>query len=270
VLSFLIADVRGYTSFTRERGDAEAARLATHFAALAADAVAARSGEVVEVRGDEVFAVFRSASQAVRAALELQATLGEESVADPSLPLPAGIGIAAGEAVRVGDGYRGSALNLAARLCSRAAAGQVLVSAEVFEKAGDIDVGRLQELGQEALKGFDEPVSVYEAVAAAGRLESPPRSTPEQELPVELIAETPLVGREQDLACGQARPWPDRVCLRTGGHRQDQSGRSARRTRRGPGVRGRLLGSWWRCAGAGGRRRRPRAVGASPDPGGAG
>lgn len=39
---------------------------------------------MVEVRGDEVFAVFGSAAQAVRAALELQATLAEESAAAPS------------------------------------------------------------------------------------------------------------------------------------------------------------------------------------------
>ena len=199
-LAFLIADVRGYTAFTRERGDAEAARLATRFAALAGDAVAARSGEVVEVRGDEVFAVFAAAAQAVRAALELQATLAEESAADPSLPLPAGIGIAVGQGVRVGDGYRGSALNLAARLCSRAGAGQVLVSAEVFEEASDIGIGHLQPAGQETLKGFSEPISVYEAVAGAGRLESPSRSAPGQELPVELVSGTPLVGRDRELA----------------------------------------------------------------------
>jgi WD40 repeat protein/class 3 adenylate cyclase len=200
VLAFLIADVRGYTSFTRERGDAEAARLASRFADLAGDAVAARSGVVVEVRGDEVFAVFRSAAQAVRAALELQATLAEESAADSSLPLLAGIGIAAGEAVRVGDGYRGSALNLAARLCGRAAAGQVLLSEEVFEQASGVGLGLLQELGPEALKGFEEPVTVYEAVAAAGRLESPSRSAPPHELPIELVSKTPLVGREPELA----------------------------------------------------------------------
>ena len=35
--AFLIADVRGYTSFTRERGDAEAARLATRLAEVARD-----------------------------------------------------------------------------------------------------------------------------------------------------------------------------------------------------------------------------------------
>jgi class 3 adenylate cyclase len=39
-----IADVRGYSTFTRERGDAAAALLAKKFADLARDAVEARSG----------------------------------------------------------------------------------------------------------------------------------------------------------------------------------------------------------------------------------
>ncbi|MFN8234483.1 MAG: hypothetical protein U0V56_13805, partial [Actinomycetota bacterium] len=77
VRSFLIADVRGYSTFTRERGDAAAALLATKFADLARDAVEARSGRVVELRGDEAFAEFGSAAQAVRAAVELQATFAE-------------------------------------------------------------------------------------------------------------------------------------------------------------------------------------------------
>src|SRR6266511_1392969 len=115
--TFLIADVRGYTRFTRERGDAEAARLATTFAALARDAVEARSGRVIELRGDEALAVFQSPSQAVRAAAEFQATCSEESQSDPMFPLPVGIGIDVGEAVPVEDGYRGVALNMAARLC---------------------------------------------------------------------------------------------------------------------------------------------------------
>ena len=51
-----------------------------------------------------------------------------ETIADPTLPLAVGIGLDAGEAVRVGDGYRGGALNLAARLCSLAGPGEVLAS----------------------------------------------------------------------------------------------------------------------------------------------
>src|SRR5438874_4678628 len=91
--TFLIADIRGYTAFTREHGDEAAARLAMRFAELARDAVEARSGEVVELRGDEALAVFTSSSQAIRAALELQAACEEETAEDPTLPLPVGIGM---------------------------------------------------------------------------------------------------------------------------------------------------------------------------------
>ncbi|GAC1510390.1 MAG: hypothetical protein NVS2B16_10380 [Chloroflexota bacterium] len=48
--AFLIADVRGYTSFTAEHGDQAAARLATTFAAIAREQVAARDGQVIELR----------------------------------------------------------------------------------------------------------------------------------------------------------------------------------------------------------------------------
>src|SRR5438552_13545045 len=76
-LTFLIADIRGYSTFTRARGDAAAALLAQKFADLARDAVEARNGRVIELRGDEAFAVFDTSAQAVRAAVELQATLAE-------------------------------------------------------------------------------------------------------------------------------------------------------------------------------------------------
>ena len=89
---FVIADVRGYTRFTRERGDASAAALAKKFADLSRDAVEARGGRVLELRGDEALAVFESPAQAVRAALELQETCAEESRSDPDLPLPVGMG----------------------------------------------------------------------------------------------------------------------------------------------------------------------------------
>jgi class 3 adenylate cyclase len=130
VRTFLIADIRGYSTFTRERGDDDAARLATRFAELARDSVEARGGRVIELRGDEALAVFDSTPQAVRAATEFQQACREATTTDPDLPLPVGVGIDAGEAVAVEDGYRGRALNLAARLCSRAAGGQVLITRE--------------------------------------------------------------------------------------------------------------------------------------------
>jgi class 3 adenylate cyclase len=89
--TFLIADIRGWTNFTRERGAAAAGRLAQTFADLARDAVEARGGEVFELRGDEVVSVFDRSAQAVRAAVELQETLAEVIAGDPTLPLLVGM-----------------------------------------------------------------------------------------------------------------------------------------------------------------------------------
>jgi class 3 adenylate cyclase len=125
---FLFAEVRDFTRFSQERGDVEATRLVERFARLARSAVNARGGEVIELRGDEALAVFASARQALRAAVELQADYGEETERDPSLPLRVGIGLDAGEAIPFEGGYRGRALNLAARLKDQARAGQVLAT----------------------------------------------------------------------------------------------------------------------------------------------
>ncbi len=46
VQAFLIADIRGYSTFTTQRGAAAAAQLATTFTDLSRDAVAARGGRV--------------------------------------------------------------------------------------------------------------------------------------------------------------------------------------------------------------------------------
>src|SRR5947209_14048876 len=128
VQTFLIADVRGYTRFSQDHGDEAAARLTVRFARLAEDVVAPWKGQLVETRGDEVLIAFSSARGALRAAVALQAELSRVRAADPSLHLHAGIGIDAGEAVQVEDGYRGGALNLAARLCSIARSGEVFAS----------------------------------------------------------------------------------------------------------------------------------------------
>ena len=200
--TFLIADVRGYTRFTGEHGDAQAARLAKKFADLARDAVTARGGEVIELRGDEALAVFTSTPQAVRAALEFQATCSEETTADPALPLTVGIGIDVGEAVPVEDGYRGAALNTAARLCSRAVAGQVLVTRAVADVARDGNEIVFRELGAAELKGFEAAVDVIEATPSRPpelRVPTPREAAGATALPPELDVITPLVDREHEM-----------------------------------------------------------------------
>jgi class 3 adenylate cyclase/outer membrane protein assembly factor BamB len=160
IRTFLIADVRGYTHFTEEEGDEAAASLAASFAALARDVIAHRGGDVIELRGDEALAVFTSARQALRGAVELQ----RRSRADPGIPLGIGIGLDAGEALPVEGGYRGGALNLASRLCNLAEPGQVLMSETVARLARRVDGITLVKRRAVRLKGLDEAVRVVEAV----------------------------------------------------------------------------------------------------------
>jgi len=168
IKAFLIADVRGYTLFTQERGDEAAAKLAAKFAAIAREAVAARGGEVIELRGDEALAVFDSPRQAIRAAIDLQDRFVEETLADPAIPLTVGIGLDAGEAVPVEGGYRGGALNLAARLCGQAGPGEVMASQEIVHLARRIDGVRYADRGQVRLKGMSEPVALVRVSSAEG------------------------------------------------------------------------------------------------------
>lgn len=183
ILVFLIADVRGYTHFTQEAGDAEAARLATKFASIARGAVEERDGRLIELRGDEALAAFASARRAIEAAAVMQVRFIEATGADPDLPLPVGIGLDVGEAVPLDGGYRGAALNRAARLCSLAGAGEILITAGLAHVAPKVEGLTYLDRGTIALKGFDVPAAVL-AVAPAD-IEAEPVPTPAIEPPAE-------------------------------------------------------------------------------------
>src|SRR5919201_1278000 len=208
ILTFLIADVRGYTSFTQQHGDEAAARLAAAFAELAREGVEAHGGNVIELRGDEALAVFESPREALRAAVELQLTFADEAAVDPMLPLRVGMGLDAGEAVPVDGGYRGGALNLAARLCSQARAGEVWVSQGVAHVARAVPELRLHEHGEVEVKGLAEPVRVFRAApldtepdALAARFEAMDGARPARrsELPAALDPVTPIIGRDAEV-----------------------------------------------------------------------
>lgn len=206
IRAFLICDVRGYTRFTVENGDEAAAQLAATFAGLVGGAVAQFGGDVLELRGDEALVVFTSARQAVRAAVELQRRCAAHNGSDLSRPLRVGAGIDAGEAVSVLGGYRGQALNLAARLCSLAGPEEVLASDSLIHLAGRLDGIRYQPRGSVQLKGFAEPVDV---VAVEGVTEAAPASAASaaaeaERLPIGAylgsLPAGPLVGRDREWA----------------------------------------------------------------------
>ena len=173
--TFLIADIRGYTTYTSEFGDAAAARLVGRFSAMVREVVEAREGFLLELRGDEALVVFVSARQALRAATELQRRFDAEG-----MPRGVGIGLDAGEAIPVDDGYRGTSLNVAARLCAQAGPGEILASETVIHLAAKVDGIDYIDPRTLRLKGLDEPVRAVAVVRTdqpkSGRRQRRPRS----------------------------------------------------------------------------------------------
>ena len=115
---------------------------------------------MLELRGDEALCVFDSPRQALRTAIALQRAYADAIREDPSLPLLVGIGLDAGEAVEVEQGFRGAALNLAARLCSLAGPGEVLAADGIVLMAGQVEGISYAERGRVRVKGVRDPVRV--------------------------------------------------------------------------------------------------------------
>jgi class 3 adenylate cyclase/streptogramin lyase len=164
VRTFLIADIRGYTHYSQEFGDKAASQLAQQFADLVRETLSQVEGELLELRGDEALCVFESARTALAAAVDLQRRLRQESGGGSALALGVGVGLDVGEAVSTEGGYRGRALNTAARLCSLAKPGEILASETVVALAGRDERFTFAPRRAARVKGIDAPVRFVEVV----------------------------------------------------------------------------------------------------------
>ncbi len=166
---FLFCDLRGYTAFVEARGDQAAADLLATYRALVRAAIATHAGAEIKTEGDSVYVVFPAASAAVEAGLEIVAAAAEASTRDA--PIRVGVGVHAGETVATTEGLVGGAVNIAARVCAKAQAGEVLVTDTVRALTRTYLPYRYTSLGTQQLKGIAGGIPLYrvEAVPSSGR-----------------------------------------------------------------------------------------------------
>jgi class 3 adenylate cyclase len=158
--TILFTDLEGSTSLTQRLGDARAMTMLRAHDEVVREALERHGGSEVKHTGDGVMAAFLSVANAIGCAVSIQRGLAEasERLAEP---FRVRIGLAAGEPVTERDDLFGAAVQLAARLCSRAEPGTILVSRAVR----DLAIGKGFEFRKRRplrLKGFEEPVSVFE------------------------------------------------------------------------------------------------------------
>jgi len=160
---FLFADLRGYANFVETHGDDAGARLLASYRRLVRSIVPRFDGAEIKTEGDSFYVVFPSASGAVTCGLAIAAGAAAMGAQDPGLPIRVGIGVHAGETAETSDGYVGSAINLAARVCALADAGEVLVTDTVRSLTRTSSELQYVSRGRKRLKGIPEPVTLYAA-----------------------------------------------------------------------------------------------------------
>ncbi|HEV8575025.1 MAG TPA: adenylate/guanylate cyclase domain-containing protein [Dehalococcoidia bacterium] len=157
----LFTDMESSTSLTQQLGDAHAQELVRAHNNIVRDALRENGGSEIKHTGDGIMATFPSAARAIDCAVTIQRGCDTHAVEHPTAPLRMRIGINAGEPVAEERDIFGAAVQLAARVCSSAGPGQILVSDVVRQLAA----GKRflwSDQGHVALRGFEDPVRLYE------------------------------------------------------------------------------------------------------------
>ena len=166
IRTVMFTDIVGSTELTQRLGDEAAMALVQLHDRVVRDALRELAGREIKHTGDGIMASFFSAVAAARCATRIHRALAECARESGGAPLKVRIGAAAGEPVEDHQDLFGSAVQLAARLCSHAEPEQSLVSNVVAE----LCIGKglaFEDLGEVSLKGFDRPVKVH-AIQDAG------------------------------------------------------------------------------------------------------
>jgi adenylate cyclase len=175
-ITTLFADIRGFTSLS-ERCDPETlVTVLNRYLGAATEAILLEVGTIDKFMGDAIMAFFNApipqsdhTLRAVRAAIQMQTAVNAiQEELPPDLRLGLGIGIHSGEAILglVGTRERmeytaiGDSVNTAKRLQENAAPGQILISAQAWERIKDSV--KAQPMDPLNAKGKQQLVQVYE------------------------------------------------------------------------------------------------------------
>jgi YVTN family beta-propeller protein len=163
-VTFLFTDIEGSTRLLKQLGGGYAEVLGEHQRILRA-AFAAHGGQEVDTQGDSFFVAFRTAKDAVAAAVDAQRDLEAHNWPEGA-PVRVRMGMHTGEPRVGGERYVGIGVNRAARIGAAGHGGQVLLSSTTKELAEeDLPPGvTIRDLGERRLKDLDQRQRLYQLV----------------------------------------------------------------------------------------------------------
>lgn len=151
-VTILFSDIRGFTALSAQQDAGDLVDMLNDYFPVLAEAVFVQDGTIDKFVGDAILAVFGSPEpdahqqeKAVCAALAMQTAMKEVNAkrrARGEVTCEIGIGVHCGEVLHgfIGAAERleftvvGDAVNRASRYCNAAAAGEILISADVYQR----------------------------------------------------------------------------------------------------------------------------------------
>ena len=162
--TILFTDIEGSTALTQRLGDAGAREVLREHERIVREALKSHGGSELKTMGDGFMASFSSATRALESAIAMQRAFEAWNAgggAHGRAPLRVRIGLNAGEPIAEDEDLFGTAVIEAARIAATAKGGEILVSNVVRELAKGKDF-LFVDRGEVTLKGFDEPVRLFE------------------------------------------------------------------------------------------------------------
>jgi adenylate cyclase len=184
----LHADVVGSTSLVQQNEALTHKRIQAAFQKFS-ETINSYNGKTHELRGDALIAEFDRASDAVAAALAFQVLNGKiNSALNDEIQPQLRIGISLGEVIIADNTITGAGIVLAQRLEQLAEPGGVVVQGSVSETVPARFPFEFENLGEQLLKGFDQPVRSFVV-----------KLRPGEELPAPEANAVPLAGKSKGL-----------------------------------------------------------------------
>jgi len=158
--TILFTDVESSTALTQRLGDAKAREVLREHERIVREALRAHGGSEVKTLGDGFMASFSSATRALECGIAMQRAFAAHNQSADE-PIRVRIGLNAGEPIAEEKDLFGTAVNMAARIAAQAAGGEILVANVVRELAAGKGF-LFADRGEVALRGFEDPVRLYE------------------------------------------------------------------------------------------------------------
>jgi adenylate cyclase len=152
-VAIAFADLAGYTRLTEEEGELEAVDTVEKFVE-AVESTLPEDARVIKTIGDEVMIVGSDPTALTDWGVGFQQLYVSRA--------PPRIGIHYGDALYRDGDYYGRAVNIASRVATRSAGGEVLVTRPVVERAGPHL--KFERIAEVRLKGFSESTEIFLAI----------------------------------------------------------------------------------------------------------